>query len=89
MTHLRPQILLLKVSNQSTATTTWHICVKVNDKEVVFKVDTGAEVTAISKDAYNAIGHFKLQRPGKILCGPNKQPLDIVGCSTVHLVYKQ
>ena len=77
------------VSYQPTATTTWHLRVTVNGKEVVFKIDTGAEVTAISKDVYMAIGHPKLQRPGKILCGPNKQPLDVLGCITVQLAYKQ
>ena len=77
------------VSSQSSTTTAWHIQVNVNDREVMFKIDTGAEVTAISKDAYKAIGHPKLQRPGKILCSPNKQPLDVVGCITVRLGYKQ
>ena len=77
------------VSDQSATTTTWHIRVKVNGKEVVFKIDTGAEVTAISKDVYKAIGHPKLQRPSKVLCGPNKQPLNVLGRITVHLVYKQ
>ena len=36
-----------------------------------------------------AIGHPKLQHPGKILCGPSKQPLDSLGCITVQLIYKQ
>ena len=77
------------VSDQSATTTTWHIRVKVNGKEVVFKIDTGAEVTAISKDVYKAIGHPKLQRPNKVLCVPNKQPLNVLGCIAVHLVYEQ
>ena len=77
------------VSSQSSTTTAWHIRANVNDQEVVFKIDMGAEVTAISRDAYKAIGHLKLQPPGKILCGPNKQPLDVVGRITVRLGYKQ
>jgi len=40
-----------------------HIRVKANEKEVVFKINTGAEATAISKDAYKAIGHPKLHHP--------------------------
>ena len=36
-----------------------------------------------------AIGQPKLQCPGKILCGANKQPLDVLGCITVQLTYKQ
>ena len=47
------------VSSQSSTTTAWHIRAYVNDREVVFKIDTGAEVTAISRDAYKAIGHPK------------------------------
>ena len=77
------------VSHQPTATTTWHIRLTVNGKEMVFKIHTGAEVTAIFKDAYMAIGHSKLQRPSKIPCGPNKQPLDVLGHITVQLAYKQ
>ena len=46
--------------------------VNVNDREVVFKIDMGAEVTAITKDACKAIGHPKLQCLGKILCGHNE-----------------
>ena len=77
------------VSHQSTTTTAWHIRAMINGKEVIFKIDTGAEVTAISKEVYMAIGHPKLQRPGKILCGPSKQPLDVLGHITVQLTYKQ
>ena len=69
------------VSYQPTATTTWHIRVTVNGKEVVFKIDTGPEVTAISKDVYMAIGHPKLQRPGKILYGPNNNLWTYLGAS--------
>ena len=36
--------------------TAWYIRTMVNNHEVVFKVDTGAEVTAISKEVYDAIG---------------------------------
>ena len=41
---------------------------QLNGKDVCFKIDTGAEVSAISTDVYEAIGQPNLQ----ILCGPDK-----------------
>ena len=65
--------------------TAWYIQAMVNNNEVVFKVDTGAEVTAISKEVYDAIGQPRLTKPTKVLCGPSRQPLDVLGRTTVHL----
>ena len=71
------------ISDQSLRpATAWHIRAIVNNTEVVFKIDTGAEVTAISKKVY--VGN-----PTKILCGPSRHPLDVWGCITVQLRYKQ
>ena len=68
--------------------TAWYIRAMVNNNEVVFKVDTGAEVTAISKEVYDAIGQPRLHKPTKVLCGPSRQPLDVLGRITVQLRYK-
>ena len=67
----------------------WNVQLQVNGKDVCFKIDTGAEVSAISKDVFEAIGRPSLQKPTKILCGPDKTPLDVLGCATVQLSYKQ
>jgi len=42
--------------------TAWYIQAVVNNSEVVFKVGTGLEVTAISKKIYDAIGHPTCQQ---------------------------
>ena len=34
----------------------WNIQLQVNDKDVCFKIDTGAEVSTISTDVFEAIG---------------------------------
>ena len=60
----------------------------VNNNEVVFKVDTGAEVTAISKEVYDAIGQPRLHKPTRVLCRPSRQPQDVLGRSTIQLRYK-
>ena len=45
------------------------------NKEVKFKLDTGAEVTAISQETYRLLWNPKLLRPTKILRDPSHQPL--------------
>ena len=53
-----------------------------------FKIDTGAEVAAISTDVFEVIGRPNWQKPTKILCGPDKSSLKVLGCTTVMLTYK-
>jgi len=43
----------------------WYIWAMVNNTEVVFKVDTGAEVTTILKEVYDTIGQPRLHKPTK------------------------
>ena len=38
---------------------------------------------------FEAIGRPDLQKPTKILCGPDKTPLEVLGCATVQLTYKK
>ena len=78
------------ISDQpSRPATAWHIRAMVNNTEVVFKIDTGAEVTTISKKVYDSIDQPRLLKPTKIICRPSGHPLDMLGCTTVHLRYKQ
>ena len=72
-------------SNQGAATS-WKITVKVNGKETLFVIDTGAEVSAISKKVCEAIGQPRLCNPNKVLCGPGSM---VLGCCAVNLSYKQ
>jgi len=53
-----------------------------NNEEVSFKLDRGAEVTAIIEQSYQSISSPCLKKPVKRLRGPNKHPLDVVGIFT-------
>ena len=59
--------------------TAWHSTVKLNNQLTKFKLDTGAEVTAISRATYLCIKKPKLSIPEKTLYGPSRQPLNTLG----------
>ena len=61
----------------------------IDRKIIPFKLDTGAEVTAISEEALQMIGKLNLERPSKQLCGPDKKPLKVLGSFTADLSCKQ
>ena len=53
--------------------------VQLCGKETVFKLDTGAEVTAISLETFRALRRQNLSSPQKVLYGPSRSTLDIAG----------
>ena len=56
---------------------------------ITFKLDTGAEVTAISHCTYQQlIAAPPLQTPDKVLCGPARKPLEVVGQCQVTLTHR-
>ena len=67
----------------------WTADVKVNNVTVTFKVDTGAEVTAISEETLTTLGSPQVTNPNKKLCGPNGQPLSLIGSLTVTMSQRQ
>ena len=46
---------------------------------MTFKMDTGAEVTAINEGTHQLLGEPELRKPTKVLCGLAHQTLDVVG----------
>ena len=56
----------------------WTTTLLVKGKEVTFKIDTGAEVTAISEDTFRQLGGLRLQRPSKVLYHPARHTLDVL-----------
>ena len=65
----------------------WLSKILVNKKEIIFKIDTGAEVTVISEDVLSQIGkRHELQETGRVLSGPDKRVISEV---TVLLEYKE
>ncbi len=62
----------------------------VNSKPVTFKVDTGAEVTAVSENTWKSIPQTPtLQKATKTLRGPDCKPLTLLGETEVHLQVQQ
>ena len=50
-----------------------------------FKLDTGAEVTAISEEVYQMLPRVKLLKASKVLYGPTQQRLKVLGQFTAQL----
>ena len=67
----------------------WTATLKVNQQEVVFKLDTGAEVTAISETVYKSLDNISLQKPTRSLVGPAQHKLQVLGEFTATLTYNQ
>ena len=57
----------------------WTISVHLEGKQMSFKLDTGAEVSAISDVAYKTLGNITLKKPAKILVGPTRNALKVLG----------
>ena len=71
------------------ASTVWMSSVRLGGKEVQFKLDTGAEVTAISDSTYHTLQGVKLKPATKPLYGPASQSLKVLGQFTGELTHKQ
>ena len=71
-----------------TKGTSWTALIEINSQEILFKLDTGAEATAISTRTFKTLKNIKLQKSAKVLCGSNNQPLNVLGQAVVQLTYK-
>ena len=58
--------------------TSWTVQIKLNGQNTVFKLDTGAEVSAITQETYTNLG-IQLSKPQKMLYGPSQTPLQVTG----------
>ena len=63
----------------------WNVEVLLEKTKVKFKLDTGAEVTAITEETFKQLNDSK---PSKRLHGPAKQSLNVLGQFTGTLNYK-
>ena len=63
----------------------WTTIILIDKVDVSFKLDTGAEVKAISEETYQKVGQVTLQEPFKVLHGPARQTLDVLCQFTVTL----
>ena len=57
--------------------------------ELTFKLDTGAEVTAISENAFRELKGVQYEAPAKKLYGPSHEPLSVVGQFIAEFKYKE
>ena len=63
----------------------WTAIICVNGVEISFKLDTGAEVTAITEKSVELLGSPQLNQPIRKLSGPNRQPLSVRGSLSANL----
>lgn len=63
---------------ESSSETAWFAKIQLGDQETLFKLDTGAEVTTISQQAYQQVGEPQLQPSDKALYGPSQQSLQLL-----------
>ena len=88
-----PVYLNTVTDQQTPLTNSWNVQVTIANKKVLFKVDTGAEVTAMSDSAWESVREQAgpLERSKQQLCGPDRQPLTVIGTATlkafIGLVY--
>ena len=63
----------------------WEVTVSLNDNPTKFEIDTGAEVSVISRKAHQEVGSPTLSPPKKILRGPGNHKLAVKGQFTAKL----
>ena len=74
------------VSKQESS---WTIELLLGNEQIPFKLDTGAEVTAISEEAYRTLPKVSMQSPSKALFGPTYHSLKVLGQFTGTLKHQQ
>ena len=85
-----PDFYLDTTSLDDASETTWQIEVLVGDNKMNFKVDTGAEVTAMSHSAWKSLRNVpQLHTSKKVLGGPDWKPLSVIREAIVPFTYKQ
>ena len=63
----------------------WTVKIQVNKYPIVFKIDTGADVTALPSELYRRDRYGPLKQTGMSLVGPSQNTLDVMGCSEAHI----
>ena len=67
----------------------WKSKIIIEEREIPFKLDTGAEVTVVSQEVLELLGASdKLRKTSKRLCGPDQKQLHVIGDMQLTLEYK-
>uniref|UniRef100_A0A3B3C9Q2 Gypsy retrotransposon integrase-like protein 1 n=1 Tax=Oryzias melastigma TaxID=30732 RepID=A0A3B3C9Q2_ORYME len=80
--------LFLGAVSAGTHPNNWKKTVEVNGKNVIFKLDTGADVTVIPAATYSKDLHGQLAKAEKALCGPGGEALKVKGQFDAVMKYK-
>ena len=67
----------------------WRAKIQLCGKETMFKLDTGAEVTAVSEKTYQQLKNQHLIPPQKVLYGPSQTPLKVLGQFEAQLCHRK
>ena len=67
------------VSTPETDNNPWRMSIRLNNTPTEFDIDTGAEVSVISKTRHDEIGHPPLASPDRVLRGPSNRCLPVIG----------
>ena len=67
----------------------WTATIQLDDHLVLFKMDTGAEVTAISEREFQSLQLKQLEKPNKLLLGLTCQALNVIGQFRGTLSHKE
>ena len=67
----------------------WQIAVELGDRVVPFKLDTGAQITAISEETCRGLQDIDLKKPSTVSYGPALHPLNTIDQFTVTLFYNR
>ena len=66
----------------------WLTPIQLCGKSTTFKIDTGAEVTAVNEETYKRLGTPALNTPDRRLFGPSTQPLEALGSFKGKVTHK-
>ena len=75
----------VKAENENT----WTSTLQIAGKKIQFKLDTGAEVTAVSEATYRNLRRVNLQKANRPLRGPAGQPLKVLGQFTKKITHNK
>ena len=73
----------------SESQTSWNTKLLLDKTTVNFKLDTGAEVTAVTEETFKLLRGIKLSKSSKSLHGPARQSLNVLGQFTGTLSHKE
>ena len=68
---------------------TWKMKLQLSGQETEFKLDMGAEVTAISDQTFQGIAGCQLTAPSKKLYGPARNALEVISKFEGTIAYQE